>query len=88
VITAGVDLAAEPKGTALALIEWNYCSGRLIDPQVGVADNVIVESVSSAAKIGIDRALGWPVEFVDFVTNHNNPDSKSHAVSAGGPKPT
>jgi len=83
VITAGIDLAAEPKGTALALIDWSDRSGKLIDLQVGVADSVIVEDVSNAGKIGIDCALGWPMEFVDFVSNHNDPNAKSHQVEGG-----
>ncbi len=82
-ITAGIDLAAEPKGTALALIDWSDRSGKLIDLQVGVADSVIVEDVSNAGKIGIDCALGWPMEFVDFVSNHNDPNAKSHQVEGG-----
>jgi len=83
VITAGIDLAAEPKGTALALIEWREGSGRLIDLQVGVDDSVIVQGISKAEKIGIDCALGWPMEFVDFVSNHNDPNAKSHEVEGG-----
>ena len=82
-ITAGIDLAAEPKGTALALIEWREGSGRLIDLQVGVDDSVIVQGISNAEKIGIDCALGWPMEFVDFVSNHNDPNAKSHQVEGG-----
>jgi len=83
VITAGIDLAAEPKGTALALIKWTDRSGTLIDLQVGVDDSVIVQGISNAEKIGIDCALGWPMEFVDFVSNHNDPDSKGHEVEGG-----
>ncbi len=82
-ITAGIDLAAEPKGTALALIEWSDRSGKLIDLKVGVADSVIVGDVFNAEKIGIDCALGWPMEFVDFVSNHNDPNAKSHQVEGG-----
>lgn len=82
-ITAGIDLAAEPKGTALALIEWNFGLANLIELQVGVDDKVIVQSASKAEKIGIDCALGWPIEFVDFVSNHNDFDSKSHEVDGG-----
>lgn len=82
-ITAGIDLAAEPKGTALALIDWSDRSGKLVDLKVGVADSVIVEDVSNAGKIGIDCALGWPMEFVDFVSNHNDPNAKSHQVEGG-----
>ena len=82
-ITAGIDLAAEPKGTALALIEWSEGSGKLLDLQVGVDDSVIVQGISNAEKIGIDCALGWPMEFVDFVSNHNDPNSKSQQVEGG-----
>jgi predicted nuclease with RNAse H fold len=83
VITAGIDLAAEPKGTALALIEWSEGSGKLLDLQVGVGDSVIVQGISNAEKIGIDCALGWPMEFVDFVSNHNDPNAQSHEVEGG-----
>ena len=82
-ITAGIDLAAEPKGTALALIEWSEGSGKLLDLQVGVGDSVIVQGISNAEKIGIDCALGWPMEFVDFVSNHNDPNAKSRQVEGG-----
>ena len=82
-ITAGIDLAAEPKGTALALIEWSEGSGKLLDLQVGVDDSVIVQGISNAEKIGIDCALGWPMEFVDFVSNHNDPNAQSHEVEGG-----
>jgi len=51
VITAGIDLAAEPKGTALALIDWGEGSGKLIDLQVGVDDSVIVQGISHAEKL-------------------------------------
>ena len=82
-ISAGIDLAAEPKGTAVALIEWSEVSGRLIDLQVGVDDSVIVQGITNAEKSGIDCALGWPLEFVDFVSNHNDPNAKSHQVEGG-----
>ena len=74
-LTAGVDLAAEPKGTALAIIEWNKTSATLVDLQLGVADEQIVEAAQVVDKLGIDCALGWPIEFVDFLNNHANPNS-------------
>jgi predicted nuclease with RNAse H fold len=77
-LTAGVDLAAEPKGTALAIIEWKKTSATLVDLQLGVADEQIVEAAQHVDKLGIDCALGWPIEFVDFLNQHSNPKSKAH----------
>ena len=34
---------------------------------VDVADAHITDAASRVEKLGIDCALGWPVEFVDFV---------------------
>lgn len=76
-LTAGVDLAAEPKGTALAVIEWKETSATLVDLQLGVADETIVEAAGLVDKLGIDCALGWPIEFVEFLNNHANLESNS-----------
>lgn len=64
-------MAAEPKGTALALIGWSANSAQLVKLDVGVADEQIVEETRDAVKLGIDCALGWPIEFVDFVREHS-----------------
>lgn len=69
-LIAGVDLAAEPKGTALAIIDWSDSRAQLVQLTLGASDEDIVNSTSSVAKIGIDCALGWPVEFVSFLTQH------------------
>ena len=66
-ITVGVDLAAEPKGTALAVIEWSQEAATLVSLKLGVADDAIVEVTKTADKVGIDCALGWPVEFIEFL---------------------
>ncbi len=66
-LIAGVDLAAEPKGTALAVIDWIPGRAVLTDLQLGVADEAIVAAATGVTKIGIDCALGWPVEFINFV---------------------
>jgi len=76
-LTAGVDLAAEPKGTALAIIEWNKTQATLVDLQLGVNDETIVEAAGVVDKLGIDCALGWPIEFVEFLNNHANLGSTS-----------
>ena len=76
-LTAGVDLATEPKGTALAIIEWKETAATLVDLQLGVTDETIVEAAGVVDKLGIDCALGWPIEFVEFLNNHANLGSTS-----------
>lgn len=68
--TAGVDLAAEAKGTALAVIEWTAGAATLVELQLGVADGPIVEAAAGVDKLGIDCAFGWPDAFVRFVAAH------------------
>jgi predicted nuclease with RNAse H fold len=66
-LTAGVDLAAEPKGTALAVIEWSSGLAILRELHLGVSDEPIVDVASRVDKLGIDCALGWPREFIAFI---------------------
>jgi predicted nuclease with RNAse H fold len=79
-ITAGIDLAAEPKGTALALIEWNNNQAKLQGLFLSVDDAEIVKLTKGANKIGIDCAFGWPVEFFEFLTQHMNPNQKPKGI--------
>ncbi len=76
-LTAGVDLAAEPKGTALAIVEWKETRATLVDLQLGANDEQIVEAAGFVDKLGIDCALGWPIEFVEFLNDHANLNSPS-----------
>ncbi|MGJ9371642.1 DUF429 domain-containing protein [Nesterenkonia sp. CF4.4] len=70
--TAGVDLAAENKGTALAIIEWTEQRARLEQLTLNVDDVQITDAAAAVAKIGIDCAFGWPDEFVAFVADHSD----------------
>ncbi len=81
--TAGVDLAAEPKGTALAVIDWSATTATLVDLQVGVADEAIVSVAASVEKLGIDCAFGWPDDFVDFMVAHSRIDYDVPGVDGG-----
>lgn len=72
VLTAGVDLAAEPRGTALAVVDWSADSARVLRLEVGVSDEPIVDVARTVEKIGIDCALGWPHEFVEFIADYAN----------------
>jgi predicted nuclease with RNAse H fold len=70
VITAGIDLAAQPARTAVVRIKWS--GGRaVIENVVSCADDeVILQTVKQASKTGIDCPFGWPDAFVGFVTSH------------------
>lgn len=70
-LIAGLDLAAEPKATALSLIDWSGKRARLLQLDLGVDDQFIVDSTRDAQKLGIDCALGWPIEFVDFLDRYS-----------------
>lgn len=78
-LIAGLDLAAEPKGTALALIDWSEKSACIVHLQIDVTDEQVISTSRDAVKLGIDCALGWPLEFVDFVNKH----SKGSAAVSG-----
>jgi predicted nuclease with RNAse H fold len=71
VITAGVDLAAQPERTAVATIKW--AAGRAVVEDVArpADDKVILQAVKQADKTGIDCPFGWPAAFVSFVTSHH-----------------
>jgi predicted nuclease with RNAse H fold len=74
--TVGVDLAAEPAGTAVATIDWSGSgsAGRATvrDVVLGADDDRLLDCVLAADKAGIDCPLGWPAEFVAFVVAHHD----------------
>ena len=82
-LVAGVDLAAEPKGTALAVIEWAPDRATLLDLQVGVSDGAIVNAAAEVEKIGIDCALGWPVEFIEFMNQQLSLEATDALIDGG-----
>ncbi|MEO9138591.1 MAG: DUF429 domain-containing protein [Jatrophihabitans sp.] len=76
VTVVGIDLAAEPKGTAVAVLHGS----EVVHLQIGARDVDVVELCRGADKIGIDCPLGWPNAFIDFVTAHRD----GHPVTAAG----
>lgn len=66
-IVAGIDLAAEPRGTALTLLQISTESVAVTEVKVGLTDADLVSLTDSAVKIGIDCALGWPIAFAEFI---------------------
>ncbi|MCC4909229.1 DUF429 domain-containing protein [Microbacterium sp. cx-59] len=81
-LTAGVDLAAQSKGTALAIIDWQS-SATVVDLRLDVDDARVVDAARRVGKVGIDCAFGWPDEFVRFVHAHANDAADSRTVDGG-----
>ncbi|MDH6238685.1 DUF429 domain-containing protein [Aurantimicrobium minutum] len=81
--TAGVDLAAEPKGTAVAVIEWSAETAVIRELYLGASDDVIVDIAGRVNKMGIDCALGWPKEFIQFLTAQQSLHVKQQDFDGG-----
>jgi len=77
-LTLGIDLAAEAKGTALTQILWSKDQAEIVQLQLGVEDEVIVQYALDSEKIGIDCALGWPTDFVQFLNSHSANDPEAN----------
>ena len=82
-LIAGLDLAAEPKGTAIAVIDWGSKKARLVSLDLGVDDESALRIALSVEKIGIDCALGWPKEFVAFLNEHQDVSAKPTPFDGG-----
>jgi len=90
-LTAGIDLAAEPKGTALAVIEWpdgadpgiTGARATVVDLRVGVTDDAIVAVAPDLTSLGIDCAFGWPDDFLRFITAHAAGERVDRSIDEG-----
>lgn len=79
--TLGIDLAAQPAGTALAVVEWRDRGAELVDLRPGIEDADVVAASAGAELVGIDCAFGWPDDFVRFV--HAHADGTADDVDGG-----
>lgn len=71
-LTLGIDLAAQPKTTGAALIEWRADgTAQIVELEVGADDARLLELIGRADKAGIDAPLGWPDAFVAAITSHH-----------------
>jgi predicted nuclease with RNAse H fold len=66
-LTIGIDLAAQPKNTALCTIEWTGT-----EAQVRNCSSNVEAAADAADKVGIDVPFGWPQTFVSAVTAYHN----------------
>jgi predicted nuclease with RNAse H fold len=62
-----VDLAAEPKKTAVAVLQWTGRSAVVEHLAVDQSDKQIVDLIVASDKAGIDCPLGWPEPFIEFL---------------------
>jgi predicted nuclease with RNAse H fold len=72
--TLGIDLAAQPEKTGVAWLQWTAGKARVTELYVGASDEMLLQAMATANKTGIDCPLGWPREFVAFVSKHQDGD--------------
>jgi predicted nuclease with RNAse H fold len=63
-LTAGVDLSASERGTALVEVDWCEGRARVSEPSLGLADAELLEFLAHAEWTGIDAPFGWPEPMV------------------------
>ncbi len=73
-LTAGIDLAAQPAKTGAVLVDWSTEPPTVVQASKNVADEEILtllrEVAAQQGRVGIDCPLGWPRAFVAFVAAH------------------
>lgn len=69
-LVAGIDLAADPRKTGLAVLREEGHVVRLDDVHVGASDDDVLAAIIPASKAGVDVPFGWPRRFVDLVAGH------------------
>lgn len=71
--TLGVDLGAQPEGTAACRIEWSLDGGRVLpgeEADLSIAFLRELISDRDVSHVAIDAPFGWPSAFVDAVTGY------------------
>lgn len=66
----GIDLAAEARNTAIAVLRDRGAQVAIEHVRVGADDDDIIAGIASAHKAGVDIPFGWPVRFTDLITAH------------------
>ena len=70
----GVDLAAEPVRTAVAVLRWGDGMATVEDLYVGDDDEAVLTALATADIAGIDAPFGWPDAFAAFLAAHQTGD--------------
>jgi Protein of unknown function (DUF429) len=63
VITLGIDMASQPKGTAACAVIWEADRAVAVTPCLGCDDGILSEMIAKSQAVGIDAPFGWPAEF-------------------------
>lgn len=73
-VFGGIDLAADPARTAVALVSDDPSTGRVHVESVrlGADDDVLLDLVARSTRTGVDVPLGWPKPYVDLLQAHAN----------------
>lgn len=70
--TVGIDLSAEPKGTAIAVVAWADSVARVLSVQTGASDDLVLRYLHHPdGAVGVDCPLGWPALFVRLIAGHH-----------------
>jgi predicted nuclease with RNAse H fold len=56
----------------VALVEWNTGQATVTSARCAAGDDVILDAMAKADKVGIDCPLGWPDDFVAFILSHQH----------------
>lgn len=69
--TIGVDLSAQPRNTAVCVVEWHAAAAQILELGAGADDEALLGLVAAhrPTKIAIDAPFGWPVPFVEAVVD-------------------
>jgi hypothetical protein len=70
-LTLGVDFAAQPKNTAVCIIDWSSPRARVTKLKCKVADDEIRADLLGVDKAGFDVPLGWPLSFTEAIQAHS-----------------
>src|ERR1700739_4756758 len=71
VITLGIDMSSQPKGTAACAVSWETDRAAVAPPGLGCTDEVLGEMISKSDAVGIDAPFGWPEAFAVAVAAWN-----------------
>jgi hypothetical protein len=63
VITLGIDMSSQPKGTAACAVTWEADRAVTVTPCLGCDDEMLSEMIAKSDAVGIDAPFGWPAEF-------------------------
>ncbi len=63
IITLGIDMSSQPKGTAACTVTWEADRAVTTTPCLGCDDEMLSEMIAKSDAVGIDAPFGWPAEF-------------------------